>query len=163
VSLLVTIMWFVLLVAAPGGTTIRASVVGPMSRATYTQRYGTAPVVGPNGYHTKIEAAAAAANYNHKPAGQRVTGGLPADPSIATGPGGVHIPGISNPLAGVNAIGDFFNRLTQPNTWVRVGEVVAGVLLLYLGLSATMRGTEAGKQINKAKSVAKTAAGVAIK
>jgi hypothetical protein len=160
VSLLVTIMWFVLLVAAPGGTTIRASVVGPMSRATYTQRYGTAPVVGPNGYHTKIEAAAAAANYNHKPAGQRVTGGLPVEPGILPPDAFGHL---SNPLAGVNAIGDFFNRLTQPNTWVRVGEVVAGVLLLYLGLSATMRGTEAGKQINKAKSVAKTAAGVAIK
>ena len=50
---------------------------------------------------------------------------------------------VSNPLSGVAAIGDFFNRLTQANTWVRVGEFVAGALLVYLGLSAAMRGTEA--------------------
>jgi hypothetical protein len=63
-------------------------------------------------------------------------------------PGG---PNASNPLAsglqaanlgGINAIGDFFNRLTQPNTWIRVGEVIGGLLLVYIGLKATTSGTE---------------------
>lgn len=64
-------------------------------------------------------------------------------------PGG---PNASNPLAatlqasnlgGLNAIGDFFNRLTQPNTWLRIGEFAAGGLLIYMGLTAAMRGTDA--------------------
>jgi hypothetical protein len=42
------------------------------------------------------------------------------------------VPGIS----GLAAIGDFFARLTQANTWIRVGEFVAGGLILYVGLKA---------------------------
>jgi hypothetical protein len=86
--------------------------------------------------------------------GAATPGGLPT-----VGPGG----NIANPfsnLGGINAIGDFFNRLTQPNTWVRVGEVAAGLLLLYLGLSASMRGTEAQKQFNTAKRTGKKIAAV---
>jgi hypothetical protein len=69
--------------------------------------------------------------------------------------------GITNPLGGIAAIGDFFNRLTQPNTWIRVGEVVAGLLLVYLGLNAVMRDTSAGNAIQHAKETAKkTAIGI---
>jgi hypothetical protein len=63
-------------------------------------------------------------------------------------------------LGGISAIGDFFNRLTQPNTWIRVGEVVAGILLVYLGLSATMRGTEAQRQFTTVKNTGKKIAAV---
>jgi hypothetical protein len=66
--------------------------------------------------------------------------------------------GASNPLAGVAAIGDFFNRLTEGNTWLRVGEVAAGLLLLYLGLSAAFRGTAAGNAVQSATGTAKKAA-----
>lgn len=54
-------------------------------------------------------------------------------------------------LTGINAIGDFFNRLTQSATWVRVGEVVAGGLLLYLGLKAVVApsGANVGRQTVK--------------
>lgn len=86
--------------------------------------------------------------------GAATPGGLPT-----VGPGG----NIANPfsnLGGINAIGDFFNRLTQPNTWVRVGEVVAGILLVYLGLSATMRGTEVQRQAGNVKSGVKKVAAV---
>ena len=88
--------------------------------------------------------------------GAATPGGLPT-----VGPGGNINPAnaVSN-LGGINAIGDFFNRLTEPNTWVRVGEVAAGILLVYLGLSATMRGTEAQKQFTKAKSTGKKIAAV---
>lgn len=42
---------------------------------------------------------------------------------------------VGNPLSGVNAIGDFFTRLTEAATWTRVGEVTLGLLLLIVGLS----------------------------
>jgi hypothetical protein len=38
------------------------------------------------------------------------------------------------PLGGVAAIGDFFQRLTQENTWIRTAEVVIGALLIISGL-----------------------------
>lgn len=70
---------------------------------------------------------------------------------------------LPNPLTGVNAIGDFFNRLTEVNTWVRVGEVLAGVLLVYLGLNAAFRDTAAGRTVQGATgSVKKVASHVPI-
>jgi len=103
-------------------------------------------VSGP--YATRAAAEAAA----HTTGGGFPGANIPGNPAKALG--------ISNPLAGVAAIGDFFNRLTQPNTWLRVGEFVAGGLLIYLGLSAAMRGTEAqtaAQGITKpAKKAAKT-------
>ena len=89
--------------------------------------------------------------------GAATPGGLPT-----VGPGG-NILNPVNDLGGINAIGDFFNRLTQPNTWIRVGEVAAGLLLVYLGLSATMRGTELQKQASKVKTTTKKVAAVAAK
>lgn len=86
--------------------------------------------------------------------GAATPGGLPT-----VGPGG-NIGKLTNPLSGVNAIGDFFNRLTQPNTWLRVGEVVAGLLLVYIGLNATMKDTAVGKAVNTAKNNAKRVAAV---
>lgn len=50
-------------------------------------------------------------------------------------------------LGGVQAIGDFFNRLTQANTWIRVGEVAAGLLLLYIGLNAAFKNTAVGSTV----------------
>jgi hypothetical protein len=70
--------------------------------------------------------------------------------SISKGAGSAAGSAIGN-LTGVNAIGDFFARLTEPNTWVRVGEVLAGVLLVYLGLSASVRGTEAARTAKQLK------------
>ena len=89
--------------------------------------------------------------------GAATPGGLPT-----VGPGGNILNPVTN-LGGINAIGDFFTRLTEPNTWIRVGEVAAGILLVYLGLSATMRGTEAQKQFTKVKSTTKKVATVAAK
>ena len=43
---------------------------------------------------------------------------------------------LGNPLSGLNAIGDFFQRLTQKATWERVAEFAAGALILYIGLKA---------------------------
>ena len=138
-----------------------AFVAGPMTHAQFQARYPGAGYGSSSGYATKLQAAAVAAKYNSKSASERETpGSKPFAPSVL-GPGGKL--GITNPLGGINAIGDFFNRLTQPNTWIRVGEVVTGVLLVYLGLSAAMRGTEAQRQISKVKSTTKKVAAVAAK
>lgn len=42
----------------------------------------------------------------------------------------------TNPLTGINAIGDFFQRLTQKNTWIRIGEGVFAIVLLDLAIKA---------------------------
>jgi hypothetical protein len=60
-------------------------------------------------------------------------------------------------LGGIQAIGDFFNRLTQANTWIRVGEVLAGLLLLYLGLNAAMKNTAVGNTVQSTTKHVKSA------
>lgn len=64
-------------------------------------------------------------------------------------------------LGGINAIGDFFNRLTEGNTWLRVGEVAAGLLILYIGLNAVMKGTPVEAATQSATKTAKRAVEVA--
>jgi hypothetical protein len=68
--------------------------------------------------------------------------------------------GASNPLGGLAAIGDFFNRLTQGNTWLRVGEVAVGLLILYIGLKATVSQTPIGDAAKSATKPIKAVAGV---
>lgn len=51
---------------------------------------------------------------------------------------------IPNPLSGVAAIGDFFSRLTNPHTWLRVAEGLVGVAFLVIGLNALLH-NPAGK------------------
>jgi hypothetical protein len=67
---------------------------------------------------------------------------------------------VGNPLAGVAAIGDFFNRLTEGNTWLRVGEVTVGLLILYIGLNAVMKGTPVETATHTATKAAKRTAEV---
>jgi hypothetical protein len=61
------------------------------------------------------------------------------------------IPGLS----GLAAIGDFFSRLTEGSTWIRVLEMVLGAGLVLVGLAHAASGTPAGRA---AKSVAVKAA-----
>lgn len=51
------------------------------------------------------------------------------------------------------AVPDFLSRLTSGNLWIRIGEVVAGLILLGIGLNAMLR--------NKPLQVVTSAAGVA--
>jgi len=57
-------------------------------------------------------------------------------------------------LLGVNAIGDFFSRLSQASTWIRVTEVVLGAALLLIGLAKLAAGTSIGKAAIKAGKAA---------
>lgn len=46
------------------------------------------------------------------------------------------------PAAGSIAdVGDFFHRLTEPQTWTRVGEVALGGILVYAGIRALTHGS----------------------
>jgi hypothetical protein len=83
--------------------------------------------------------------------------GMPGSENVTVPTSGV---GISNPLGGVAAIGDFFNRLTQPNTWIRVGEVLAGLVLIWIGLNALTKDTAVGRGIQSAKRGAERTAGL---
>lgn len=53
-------------------------------------------------------------------------------------------PQLPNPLNGVAAIGDFFSRLADPHTWLRVAEVLVGAAFLVIGLNHLL-GNPAGK------------------
>jgi hypothetical protein len=39
------------------------------------------------------------------------------------------------PVGGITAIGDFFGRLTERNTWIRIAEVALGIILIAVGLT----------------------------
>lgn len=61
-------------------------------------------------------------------------------------------------------VGDFFHRLTEPQTWTRVGEVVLGGILVYAGVRALSHGSAtAGVAARKSatKPVRKAASAVA--
>lgn len=44
-------------------------------------------------------------------------------------------PGITNPLDFLGEVGDFAHRLTEANTWIRIGYVLAGVALIITGVA----------------------------
>lgn len=51
-----------------------------------------------------------------------------ADTNFAAG-----VPG-AGLLSGISAIGDFFARLTEANTWIRIGEFLIGAMLIISGV-----------------------------
>jgi hypothetical protein len=110
-----------------------------------------APANATNAFSSFNEALAAAQELNKvTTGGAGATGNTPLG-STAT-----------NPLTGLNAVGDLAQRLTQSSTWIRVGEVLGGALLLYIGGNAVLRGTAAGNAaksvVGSGKKVAKVAA-----
>lgn len=107
------------------------------------------------GYNTRAEAQKAADDYNALPNPKKLQqAGIPSAPDLP------------NPLSGINAVGDFFQRLTQPATWTRVGEVLLGGILVYVGVRALAHGSgssPATKPVTKpAKKVVTKAASVVV-
>ena len=70
---------------------------------------------------------------------------------VASGIG--QIPGAPQ-LGGLSAIGDFFSKLGQANTWIRVAEVLLGLGLIIVGMAKLGSGTAAGKAALKAGKAA---------
>ena len=67
--------------------------------------------------------------------------GLPPIPVHVPGTGGndgIHIPDPTNAVKdvvhGTEAVGKFFLALLDPHTWIRVGEVLVGTVLLIAGI-----------------------------
>lgn len=61
------------------------------------------------------------------------------------------VPQVTDPLAFLGEIGDFFTRLTQLNTWIRIGKILLGGALVLIGL-AHMTGAE-NKVMDAARNV----------
>ena len=58
---------------------------------------------------------------------------------------------VPSPLTGLNAIGDFFNKLGEANTWIRVGEVLLGVVLIAVGVARITGAQNVISQVVKAR------------
>ena len=102
------------------------------------------PVYGP--YATQTQAQAQANELN----GIAQTGAAAGEK--AAGAAG-------NPLAGLQDIGSFFDLLGQRQTWIRVAEVVVGLLLVGTAVSHLAANTQAGQTIiATGKQAAKLAA-----
>jgi hypothetical protein len=136
---------------------ITAWVAGPLTKAQFTAKYGNPDNgVNPvNGFPTKLQAQAGANKYNRNPG---KAGGVDA-PGAAPGINAPN-PFGTNPLSGIAAIGDLANRLTQPNTWVRVGEFLAGGILLVIGVNAMTKGPVQSATSGTIRSGAKKAIAV---
>jgi hypothetical protein len=74
---------------------------------------------------------------------------------VAIGPIGVGGEAISSATGGVSNDVDFLTRLSNKNTWIRVGEFAVGAILIYVGLKAAFPST-----VSAVTSVPKTAAKV---
>lgn len=94
--------------------------------------------------------------------------------NVSPGPGGTNLPKNQGPpnvvpaLTPLGSIGDFFHRLTEKETWIRVGEVALGGILIYAGVRALSSGTAVGqaaksaaKPVKKVAKATKTTAKVA--
>jgi Na+/phosphate symporter len=54
--------------------------------------------------------------------------------------------GTAGPVSGVN---DFLTRLTEKSTWIRVGEVVLGLILIAVGLARITHAVPVATKIAK--------------
>lgn len=90
--------------------------------------------------------------YASQPAAE--TAGQQADSTIAKATQAGNIP---NPLSGLAAVGDFFQRLTQASTWIRVAEVGIGIVVILVVLDKLTEGTPANSAVHTAAKVAMVA------
>jgi hypothetical protein len=122
--------WFVTAVAytsAPS-TAVPMTVEAP-STAAFVAQYHTTPLAGP--FATQAQAQNWIAVNSGTFGSGKTNIAPPADTPVTAG-----IPGPGNPLTPLTDIGDFFHRLTEPSTYIRIGEVAVGALLVYAGVRA---------------------------
>jgi hypothetical protein len=61
---------------------------------------------------------------------------------------------VLNSPAGIDAIGGFFTKLGEPSTWIRVAEVVLGVILLAVGVARITHAVPIATKIAKTAGAA---------
>lgn len=115
--------WFVYAIAYPSAPSTSVPLI------TTTIESGTTALAGP--FASQAQAAAWVAAHPQYFGPGKTNIAPPSDTPVTSG-----IPGASNPLSGVEAIGNFFNKLGQKNTWIRIGEGVVALILLDVGLKA---------------------------
>lgn len=118
-------------IEAPAGSGTPAKYLAFVSSDPHA---GAINLAGP--FPSPGKAQAWADSYNRNPAHQAGSdiphGGLPDPAASLAAPGQIAGKAFSG-LTGVNAIGDFFQRLGQANTWIRAAEVLLGLALLSVG------------------------------
>lgn len=62
---------------------------------------------------------------------------------------------VSGLLTGLNAVGDFFSRLTEANTWLRVAEFFLGLGLIIVGVARMAGDTPVGRAATTVGTFAK--------
>lgn len=147
--------WWVFALAYPSqpSTSVPDYVQAPTKAAAEQQTGGTTPpLAGPFATKTDAENWVSGAGAQYFGPG-KTNIAPPVDTPVTQGIPG---PASFSPLTGLAAIGDFFQRLSQASTWVRVGEVVLGLILLSVGVA---RVTNA---VPVATKVARTAGAVAL-
>lgn len=144
-------LWFVAEVGR--GTALVAYVYGPFaSVSAYHAAYpGVSTVGNQNGYATKAAATSEANLLNtgsattqtqYEPTGPPANeNNSPGSITARTQAAGGTVGNVPNPLTGINAIGAFFNKLGESNTWIRVAKVVIGGVMLIVGI-AHITGTQ---------------------
>src|ERR1700744_1828391 len=81
--------------------------------------------------------------------------------NTATATGQAALAAVSNPLDFLGNIAGFFNALVEKNTWIRVAEVLAGGMVLYLGLKYSFQGTGVHTAAKETHKTAKKALKIA--
>lgn len=91
---------------------------------------------------TDTEAQAAAEAVKLYPTGTAPTTSVKTQVSNEAGQ---QLTGSATGLSGLASVGDFFGRLTEGATWIRVLEMILGVGLVIVGLARAAGGTPAGR------------------
>jgi hypothetical protein len=115
--------WWVVNTTPPPYTTTEYTVMeGTQAQALALPNGG-----GISGPYTSLAAANKVADAEPANSTQGIAPGLGITPS-----GGYTA---TNPLSGLQSIGNFFSTLTQPDTWIRVAKVIIGGTLLIIGIA----------------------------
>jgi hypothetical protein len=136
-----TVWWWVVKPAEAGASVRPADaklISTPGSGAEYSALIGNGAYQGQQRFQGPFttQAAAKAAPAGGESTAQQIAAGIEAGNAAAGATGLPSVPGVgTNPLAGLAAIGDFFSRLTQANTWIRVGKILVGGALVLIGLA----------------------------
>jgi hypothetical protein len=164
--------WFVIVPTSEANVSSKPANAKIVSAASGTAAYNAYSQTGVpyNGYVRfqgpfTSEAAAQAASPTGDSTAQVIAAGvgagvsetvMPGDSTAAGEAAAVAATNINNPLdflkniaGGIGEIGDAIHALTEENTWIRIAKVVAGGLLLLIGL-AHITGAE-----NKVASIAR--------